>query len=417
MNGDLPPIKKAAPASKLEQQQQHGSVCDNESQTVNGTPGLLERREIRNERIAKLERFVKQHPEIFEEFLSRRNGSESRASKLPPIENCAEMARERLVMRSEVIKGLLRKGSKMLIGGSSKSRKTWTLLDLACCVSLGVSWLDRFETNQGKVLYINFELHRDTFRHRLEKKICPSFAMSEEEILKNLDSWCLRGFAADYKEIVPKIIEATKERGYDLIIVDPTYKILGDADENSATAVTDLMNHLEQIAHQTQAAILITNHYSKGNKAEAQDGDRSSGSGVFFRDPDAVVEFVEQEESKDKDIFSVRVQQREFAPVEPFCVQWDGEACFRKSDHDPKKLKGGAGAPKRHTETDVIEVLQSAGESGYSSTEWFEACSDERGTARKTFYDLKKDILDKKLVRQEGTGKGARYFAIKESLN
>jgi glucan-binding YG repeat protein len=61
---------------------------------------------------------------------------------LPDIESWEDVkADENLHEPEENIKGLLHKGSKMVIGGPSKSRKTWLLIDLALSIAAGKKWL------------------------------------------------------------------------------------------------------------------------------------------------------------------------------------------------------------------------------------------------------------------------------------
>ncbi|HEX7516263.1 MAG TPA: hypothetical protein VF345_03140, partial [Chthoniobacterales bacterium] len=50
---------------------------------------------------------------------------------LPSIIDAVELLESDLPTPPEVVRGILHKGSKMVIGGGSKSFKTWTLLDLA----------------------------------------------------------------------------------------------------------------------------------------------------------------------------------------------------------------------------------------------------------------------------------------------
>ena len=56
-----------------------------------------------------------------------------------------------------VIEGILHQGCKMILGGTSKSNKSWCLLDLAMSVASGQEWWGR-RCNQTRVIYINFEL-------------------------------------------------------------------------------------------------------------------------------------------------------------------------------------------------------------------------------------------------------------------
>jgi regulatory protein RepA len=69
------------------------------------------------------------------------------------------------------------------------------------------------------------------------------------------------------------------------VIIDPTYKLLGVADENSATDITALLNIT------TGAAVVLTGHFAKGNASTKETIDLISGSGVFARDPDSLVVF------------------------------------------------------------------------------------------------------------------------------
>src|SRR5271166_6127797 len=143
--------------------------------------------------------------------------------ELPPIRTIRDLMKNPPKERDEVIKGVLRKSSKMAIAGASKARKTWQLINLAICATSGKKWLDRFEIVSTKVIYINLELHEDTFWNRLGT-ICDAMGVSKEVIADNMSSWCLRGYAAGYSDILPAITEKICKEGYGLIIFDPTYK-------------------------------------------------------------------------------------------------------------------------------------------------------------------------------------------------
>jgi AAA domain len=262
------------------------------------------------------------------------------------------------------------------------------LINLAVAAATGEDWL-KFETVKTKVLYINLELHEDTFFNRLGT-ICQAMEIPIADVADNLSSWCLRGHAAGYSEILPVILNEIRDKGFGLVIFDPTYKILGELDENKAGDITKLMNALEEVCAETGAALVMAYHYSKGNKAASQDGDRTRGSGVFLADPDALLEFVPQSESDESnDILSVVSILREFRPVPSFCVKWDGRALFEVSGHDPKKLKKATGRPSSYSEKELLNLL---GEDGMTATEWQKACADERGIPRTQFYALKQSL-------------------------
>ena len=345
---------------------------------------------------------------------------------LPPIVNAAERSEKPNIKRPAVIECLLRRKGKMIIAAPSKARKTWNLMQLAVSAANGRDWIG-FTTIKTRVLYINFELYEDTERDRFEKIICDKWhkygdevASLKENLLRDLDCWSLRGYATDFETLVPQIIEATKNRKYGLIIIDPVYKILGNADENRATDITRLMNALDLIPKETGAALVMSHHYSKGNKAGVQDGDRGSGSGVFLRDPEALLEFNEHEDSEDGNIFSVSIKLREFKPLKKFCVEYTDEHGFARSFHDPLKLKDGKRRDK-YAESDVLDPLKEAGEEGYTSGEWEDSVIGATKMSRDTFLKYKDTLVKDGKVDVISAGKkngrGDRYIYVDPELN
>ena len=124
--------------------------------------------------------------------------------------------------------------------------------------------------------------------------------------------------------IFPRITERVKDGGYSLIVLDPIYKCYGDVDENSAGNVAGLMNAIEALTVETGAAVAFGAHYSKGNQAGKEAIDRISGSGVFARDPDSILNFTRHEEAE---AFTIELTLRNFKPVAPFCVSWLSRSC------------------------------------------------------------------------------------------
>ena len=222
----------------------------------------------------------------------------------------------------QLVHGILHRGSKMVVGGTSKSMKTWVLLDMAYCVALGLDWLG-FTTTPGRVLYVNLELQ--------EWAMCPRIQLIEEslkgigrenrESLKRgeFSTLNLRGHAAWASDLIPRLIKKVKEGSYDLIVIDPIYKCLGGRDENSAGEIGTVLNELEKMAVQTGAAVVFAAHFSKGNQAAKESIDRIGGSGVFARDPDTILTMTGH---KVEGALVVDATLRNFKRVEPFCVRW-----------------------------------------------------------------------------------------------
>src|SRR5207245_5424288 len=91
-----------------------------------------------------------------------------------------------------------------------------------------------------------------------------------------------------------------RRRNYSAIIIDPTYKVLGDRDENSAGDITDMLNEFEKLAAKLSVSVIFVAHFAKGNSNKKEVIDRISGSGVFARDPDTIMMMTEVEKSRKK---------------------------------------------------------------------------------------------------------------------
>jgi RecA-family ATPase len=161
--------------------------------------------------------------------------------KLPEIVDIMDFLATPLPKPPELIKGILHKRSKLILSGASKSRKTWALAHLAICVAAGQPWWG-FDTTPGKVLYANFEIAPEFFQERT-MAIKEKLMVEGSKLKGQLKLWNLRGHAADIAQLADQVIDQTKDK-YDLIILDPIYKILGDRDENSNGDVAVMMKRV-----------------------------------------------------------------------------------------------------------------------------------------------------------------------------
>jgi hypothetical protein len=275
---------------------------------------------------------------------------EKHPDELPEIEDITHFLAKPMEKPKVLIEGVLEKGSKMTVAGCSKGYKTWLMLDLSISLACGQPWLG-LPTTQSKVLYLNLEMKKTQVRPRIEAIVTAKNLTIPEG---SLYIWNLRGRAASFEKIVPKIIEQLKNTKYDAILLDPLYKIYGEIDENKAGDVARLMNELERLAEKSGAAVILSEHYSKGNQANKESIDRASGSGVFARDPDAMLTFTKHEV---EDAFTVESTLRDFKRLEPFVVKWEYPLLVRDGLLNPKKLKTGITKEAVFTVDDILKVV------------------------------------------------------------
>lgn len=208
---------------------------------------------------------------------------------LPEIHSAREMLKDPTPEPPEIIEGILRKGAKMICTGDSKSGKTCLLTNLAICFAEGWEWLGH-KCAQGKVLYINMEVMQSDFEARYLSIYKAYGKPISEKGKDNFEYWNLRGKAEPLEKLAPKIIKRCRNQNYIAIIVDPIYKVQG-GDENSAEAIGRFCALFDQIAEETGAAMIYVHHHAKGLQGAKKAMDRSSGSGVFARDADAIIDF------------------------------------------------------------------------------------------------------------------------------
>lgn len=312
--------------------------------------------------------------------------------KLPEIMNAATMlADTSIVLPEEIIPGILHRGLKGVLGGSSKAGKTWSMVDLAVSVASGVDWWG-WPTKRGRVLYINFEIPQPFFRTRVQS-ICKKKNVTD---ISQLDVWTLRGHADKLKNLLREVIARIKESNYVLVIIDPIYKGLGGRDENAAGDISELCNELERIAVECNVAVFYAAHYSKGNQAGKEAIDRIAGSGVWTRDADTIITVTKHKDEQD-DAFTVDMILRNVAPKDPFVISLDFPIMKLRPDLDPNDLKQKAGRPNDHTPEQVLELLESG---SMTTTQWAKRAKEE-GISTATFHRLKKSLVGQSRVAQD----------------
>ena len=208
-----------------------------------------------------------------------------------PMEPFSETANNLPPMAEPIIDGILRCGHKMIVSGPSKAGKSFFLISLAIAIAEGVEH-PLGKCKQGKVLYLNFEVDRPSFLHRIADVYeAMGVPMLHTE---NLFVMNLRGMTEPLDALAPKLSFILQQRHYDMVIVDPIYKIM-TGDENNASEMGKFSNYFDALARDGHCAIAYCHHHSKGSQAQKSAIDRASGSGVFARDPDAIVDLTEIE--------------------------------------------------------------------------------------------------------------------------
>ena len=254
---------------------------------------------------------------------------EGATDELPPLTYLSDELIDPPALPKELIQNILRCGHKMLISGSSKAGKSFLLMELCVALSEGTKWIG-FQCKKSKVLYVNLEIDRPSCINRFIEiykalGIKPKYA-------QDIVIWNLRGHAVPLDKLVPKLIRRVINQQYDAVIIDPIYKVI-TGDENNASEMGQFCNQFDKICTQTGCSVIYCHHHSKGAQGSKKAIDRSSGSGVFARDPDAILDMVqlnadedfllENADSVNSTAWRVETSLREFPICKPINIWFE----------------------------------------------------------------------------------------------
>lgn len=224
-------------------------------------------------------------------FAEWKDWIESINDDLPDPESLADVWNNMPSLAPPLIDGVLRQGHKMLIAGPSKAGKSYALIEMCIAIAEGSKWFG-FDCTQGKVMYVNLELDNASCLHRF-KDVYTAMGLKPDN-LQNIDIWNLRGHSVPMDMLAPKLIRRAGKKDFIAIIIDPIYKVI-TGDENSADQMAHFCNQFDKVCTELGCAVIYCHHHSKGAQGGKRSMDRASGSGVFARDPDALLDLTELE--------------------------------------------------------------------------------------------------------------------------
>ncbi len=326
------------------------------------------------------------------------------APSLPEILTLEQLCAVAVAPPPLIIDGILHQGCKMILGGTSKSNKSWCLLDLALSVASGQPWWGR-QCAKLPVVYINFELHVWAVTQRIQalraaRPECQSMDQT-------LHVWNLRGHNADITLLRPKLEEQLAKHRFGLIILDPAYKVLGNRDENANGEIASLMNEFEAMAQKTGAAIVVAHHFAKGDSTAKSAMDRMSGAGAWVRDPDSIIVLTPHEEA---DCFTVTSILRNLPQLPEFVVAWDFPLMKPAKDLNPDALRRPQSKNKVCSDKEFMDVVLGRESKNYKTV---------ISTARELFA-MSEATTNRYLARLKEAGlighSGGLYWASHQAL-
>lgn len=216
--------------------------------------------------------------------------------------NAADLLATRPPAPDYIVDGVFETGSRVLLVGSSKTRKSFLALQLAVAVASGRDFVGLTVPRACRVLLANLE-NADAWQHRRLLAMCAKLNVTADLLGDRFLILNGRGKGVDLGMIEA---EAVRHRA-GLVICDPLYKLDGGADESNMEERKRLVAELETIGARTGAALVYVHHDAKGRPGDRDIRDRGAGSSIINRDVDATLALTPWGDDHDPDSASLTV--------------------------------------------------------------------------------------------------------------
>jgi RecA-family ATPase len=313
---------------------------------------------------------------------------------LPEDSDLVDILESEIEEPKHLLINFVRWGQFFLLSGGSKTRKSWTAMELAISVSQGGSFL-KWEANEAKVYYVDTELEPYDFKKRMEL-IAKAKGYENKIEPDEIRSLLLWGEIIDIKKLVESLIRKLKGKGYGLIVIDSLYSLLDGVEENSNDHVREVCNLLRRLAKETGACVMVSLHHAKGDMSTKRALDRIVGGGTWGRACDIALDIIKH--GSEKDAFNFEPTLRTFEGDNRFVAKYENHSWKLRDDIKPD-------SGKSKIDADITEMLDllSIKLGGYaSSKEWRELVCSEMGLKDKEFRTRKERIEKSELARTEG---------------
>lgn len=289
-----------------------------------------------------------------------------------------------------LLDGILYRKSLAVLFGKPGGGKSFLALDWAASIASGSWWMKR-EIHPGPVLYVAAEGAEGLgMRLRAWKT---SRNIADVSRLEWLPSTVNLFAAADVAELVTLL----KRRPYALVVIDTLARCIVGADENSAKDMGIVIDALERIRAATNATVLIVHHTPRG-------GENARGSTALEGAVDTMIK-VKGEEGRLLVECEKQKNATKFLPVHLRLESLGDSAVLTRTSGDPAD-------DERMTArcAELLRLLESMDTGhGISSKDWEGAALEKHGIARTLYFEARKVLHDKELVKQAADNQRAPW--------
>lgn len=193
----------------------------------------------------------------------------------PPIQSVADSSDIEVFLQDEqvvewLVPGLIASGSIGFVCGLPESNKTWMTMDLAIEMARGGLWLGKFQTKQGKVLFIDQERFKGETQRRL-KALLKSKDISASILRDALFVKTGTTTRIDLQHSYEAFRKEVDKIRPDLIIVD-SFVTFHSREENNRKDIQEVLERIKQLRNDFNCTFLFLDHEGKSSYHDQKEG-------------------------------------------------------------------------------------------------------------------------------------------------
>jgi RecA-family ATPase len=248
-------------------------------------------------------------------------------------------------LRKPVIHGLLRRGETMSLIAPYDTGKSWMAIDLALAVATGDKWLGDMPCEAGRVLFIDSELHAETFAQRM-RTVAEAKQIGLDRISDRIDVSMLRCSALGDLRI-GDYLDSIKAKSYDVVIIDSFEPFMLTKSKHIESLAPDQSSILYHLANEMGSALVLVQHSTLSNEPNRLTGGVAKAKGSQSLDTDTVVTL--RAHHVDNAVV-MQTASRSWPAQQPRCLRWqfpvwqpDASLCTAKpGSGDERKFRARA---------------------------------------------------------------------------
>jgi len=235
--------------------------------------------------------------------------------------------------RPWLIENLIKTRTLSTISGKAKAGKSFFSMGLACALASGdAAYCGLVIPEPRKILYVDMELNLDTIFSRTERIIKNRKNLNIEKIKKNLIFLPMRGQFGE--SALSTVLSQIETLSPDVIFLDPVYR-LTSIDELDCKQVGEFLSRIFSLTAEDKS-IFIIHHHRKGSPETQDVVDRPSGSGVWGRMPDLMLDLSYEKDKNQENLENLFLSfvTREVPPQPKIRLVFQNGTFFSEEEYD-----------------------------------------------------------------------------------